>query len=114
LADWIAHNCEYDWNSAGSGVQGRHDWNGICNNDIRGQPDYLRHMLFDQIRIASGKTNFNLHIASIDPAQIAHPQQEFSNTPLRLNVLFVEAKYHEDSAQTLSLLRMRRKWPSGC
>jgi hypothetical protein len=95
-------------------MQGGHDRNGICNDNIRRQLDSFRHMLFDQLRIASGKSSFDLDIATIYPTQISHTKSELFNAALRLEVLLLEAKQYDDSSHALRRLRMYRAWPSGC
>jgi hypothetical protein len=111
LADWIAQNCEYDWNSARSGVQGRHDWNGICDNDLWRQHDQLRHMLLNQLRIGPDKPIFDLNVASFDPPQIAHTQPECIDSDYRFGVIFGKAKQHADPPHLLRPLRPRRERP---
>jgi hypothetical protein len=112
-ANWIDDTVEYDRHGACRLQQRLQRELAGCHDNVRRKRDQFFRVFASLHWIAASPSDFNPHIAAIDPTQLMQDFLEHSETGLLVR-LACRTHEHADPPHLLALLRTRRQGPSGC
>jgi hypothetical protein len=84
----------------------------VCHDNVRRKRDQFFSVFASVHRITASPSDFNPHIAAVDPTQLMKDFLEHRDTGLLVG-LDCCAHEHTDAPHVLELLRTRREGPDG-